>query len=185
MNWLLCLIFTAVVVAQEAAPTAQDLSAFETFVSQPSSRVTATKHVGRIESAFATAVLSVVTVEDALQNRTMRGIRIEFTRNRTKDVVYVEQKLVDRLGDSLLEIDELAPRFFARRVGQSSCFGSGMFLDAMRDGAHFVFADSCQELDGFTGVRVNTGAGEFRFSAVDLKRFIGLLDSATAELESR
>jgi hypothetical protein len=179
-----CLLFTGIGFGQ-SGPTAQEVSAFENFANEPNSRVTWAKEIGRIDGPEAQAVITAITVVGSSPNREMRGVRIDFSRGASKDRIYVERRYVKQLADALLEIDEMAPRFLARRVGQSSCFGSGVFLRAVREGANFFHASSCQEIEGFTGLRVDTGSQTFRFATADLKRFIAMLDTAANELESR
>jgi hypothetical protein len=179
-----CLFVTRIGFGQ-SGPAAQEVSAFENFVNEPNSRVTWSTEIGRIDSPDAQAVITAISVVGSSPNREMRGVRMHLTRGASKDRIYVERRYVKQLSDVLVEIDEMAPRFLARRVGQSSCFGSGVFLRAFREGANFFHASSCQNIEGFTGLRVDTGSQSFRFATADLKRFIALLDSAAAELESR
>src|SRR5688572_1658533 len=118
--------------------------------------------------------------------RQMRGIQIELTSRDTKDRVYADDKL---LGKYIEMLDEI-PAGMLRSAGRpsaanSNCFGSGIFLNAMRAGGHFLTASQCVMADGWAGLSVSTGRAQFRFTGLDTAPFADAIARAREELKRR
>jgi hypothetical protein len=64
--------------------------------------------------------------------------------------------------ESLTELKDGAGRF--------GCTGSCMFLPAMREGAHFLYASQCGP-----ELVINTGAATFRFQDTKASRFLAAM----------
>jgi hypothetical protein len=75
----------------QVKPTPLRPTRLEAFAAQPSSRVTWSKEVGRLERPEARAVVTALVVENPTQApHRMRGIRIELVKETARDEVYLE-----------------------------------------------------------------------------------------------
>jgi hypothetical protein len=166
-------------------PTGQELSAFEQFAIQSTARVIRSTEIGRVEALGSTAVVNAIAVRSSSDGRSMRGVRIDFTGPDNMDRVFVGEPFLKPIISVLFEIERNGPAFFNRRAGQSSCFGSGLLLRALREGAHSIYPSWCEMNDGFSGLSLSTGHSTFRFAHIEPHRFIALLDRAVSDLERR
>jgi hypothetical protein len=165
--------------SQSNPPTAQALATFERFASHPASRITWSEEVDRIASPRSNAVITAIAVQDAA-DRHMRGVRIELSGEGVGDRIFIADEFVRPLIDALSEIEAEGPRFLGRRTGSSSCFGSALFLSALREGAKVFHGSLCEMSDGFTGMSVSTGTTIFRFPGVEPGRFKAALIQAVS-----
>lgn len=115
MRWAaaatLCGLLLNIGVAQVKPTPPLRPTRLEAFAGQPSSRITWSKEVGRLERPEARAVVTAVVVENPVQApHRMRGIRIELVKQTARDEVYLEdtelktvKQALDRIAS---EIDE-------------------------------------------------------------------------------
>src|SRR5258706_5274340 len=150
---------------QNTNPAASQLEAMERFASKTTAQVVWSKEIGRIETDQGHAVITALILEDGTQTpRQMRGVRIELTGANLKDQVYTSEDLLGRLIQALDEISNGLPDFHSRvAAGRSSCFGSGVFW---QQGGHAFSASQCFFPD-WSGLSVDTGSANFRFTALD------------------
>ena len=88
-----------------------------------------------------------------------------------------------RVIGALDEVSEHMGSFLSRSTVSSRCFGSGAFLSAAREGAHFFHASQCSMADGWSGLSVGTGAATFRFTDLKPAPFASAFARAMDELK--
>jgi hypothetical protein len=156
------LALATVLAGFAAAQTAEELTAMERFASGAREAVQQTQTIRSegVSAAFTSVILSN-------GGREIRGLRIDLASGDQQERVYVEERFLPALIESLTGLGQEAmePRF--------GCTGSCIFLSAMREGAHFFFASQCGR-----DLVVNTGAGRFRFADTEASR----MRSAVAEV---
>jgi len=170
--------------AQVTSPTASELAAMERFSKRPTAHLAWSKEVERIVAEPTQAVITTLIVEDATQAPPhVRGIRIDLEGQGVKDQVYVSETYLVRLIEALDEISAGIGTFLRKR-GSSRCFGSGAFLSAVREGAHFFHTSQCSMADGWFGLSVSTGAATFRFAKLDPSPFASAIERAADALKN-
>jgi hypothetical protein len=159
------LILAAVPLIAGLAKTSEELTALERFASQARTQVQSTETLisGEVKATFAIVILS-----DGA--REARGLRIDLSSPDLQDRVYVEERLVPALKDSLAELKDGAGRF--------GCTGSCMFLPAMREGTHFLYPSQCG-----SDLVVNTGIASFRFPDTRATRFLSVMAQAVSAVQ--
>lgn len=180
---LACLIF-----AQDSfEPTVAQLEAMERYAARPSARTSWSAEVDRIVGGASTAVVTAVVVADNSQTpRQMRGARIDFQMEGKRARVFVQEEFADRMIGALDEVATASEGFLnGRDAGSSKCFGSGVFLQQMRAGAHFMSASQCEMADGWRGLSIWTADGTFRFTDLDPTPFARAVRRAMNELKKR
>jgi hypothetical protein len=166
------------------SPTASQLAAMEHYATRPTARIDWSKEADRIESGQTKAVITALVVDDATQSpRQMRGIRIDLASQDVTDRLYVGESFLKRLIDALDEVSKGMGSFLSRSTVSSRCFGSGAFLSAVREGAHFFHASQCSMADGWFGLSVSTGAAKFRFTDLTPSPFASAIGHAMDELK--
>jgi hypothetical protein len=158
---------------------------FERFATKPSVRVTWSKEIRLLQGGDAIAVITALIVKDTgTRPSEMRGIRIDLRGGEVEDSVFVEERFLERLLEALAEAARgMGERF--QRTSPSVCFGSGLFLQAVRDGAHFFHASQCSMSDGWYGLSVITGEAMFRFTNLDPAPFASAIHRAARELKQQ
>ena len=159
------LVLTTLLPFVGMAQTADELMAMERFAA--SADVRQSTHIETIVADGTTATISTVVVADG--TREMRGVRIDIKSGDDKDRVYVEERFLPAVIESLTGILATPNRM--------SCTGSCTFLDAMRNGAHFFFASQCSQ-----DLRVSTSTARFQFNALTPAPFRAALERAARQL---
>jgi hypothetical protein len=163
-------------LAQSVSPSSGQLEAMEKFAKSPTARVLWSAEAGRIESDQGQATITALILEDPSRgSRFIRGISISLEESGSKDQVYTSEDLLHRLTGALDEISRGLPFFVSRPRGPNACFGSGVFWNQAQ--AHTFRASYCF-FGAWSGLSVNTGAGSFRFSAVEPAAFAAAIDRA-------
>jgi len=182
VQYLRSILVLALVVSAfaEDAPTASQLAAFEQFATRPSTRVAWSTEVGVIEGGGARATIAAVVMED--KTARMRGVRIDLRGENGDDRVYIAEEFIEKLISALEEI-AAGMGELAHRSTPSRCQGSGAFLRAMREGAHFFHASQCSMADGWFGLFVSTGTAKFRFTSRDPLPFAAAMARAAQQLK--
>jgi hypothetical protein len=114
------------------APSLQP-TPLEAFASQPVTHIAWSKEVGRLDSREAQAVVTALILEDTAQPPDrMRGIRIDLSRQDSKDEVYLGEETLGAYKNALDEISQDTPSFRNRArddvaPGGTGCLGAGLF----------------------------------------------------------
>lgn len=185
---LLVLLGAALVMpaaAQVQNITARDLAVFEQFIERPGSRVAWSKVTGRIESQQVSAEVAAVVVDHTESNQEMRGVRLRLTAPGATDQVFVEEKFLAAMVESFAEVERDGQGFLDRAKTASSCHGSCIFLNAIRQGAHIVSPSVCSLADGFRGLTMGPGNSIYRFPGLTPAPFREALSRAAEELAKR
>jgi hypothetical protein len=101
----LCSLFLNLGTAQVSPTVSLQPTKLEAFASQPDTRVKWSKEVGRIESAEARVVITVLVVENTAHSRSVRGVRVDLFNSNTTDQVYLEEARLEPVKKALDQID--------------------------------------------------------------------------------
>ena len=149
------ILFVGLTFAEGNSPTVAELEAMERYASQPTAHVTWSAHVDRIEGGQSSAVSAVVLADNTQLPSTnaRRAYRFQHGGNPRHDLCPSGIRGArDRRAGSVVS---LSPSFLSRYATSSSrCFGSGVFLNQMRAGAHFLSVSQCEMSDGWNGLSV-------------------------------
>lgn len=183
---LVVLVSSWVAMSTVADPAAVAPTAFEAFVTDPSTVVAEARDVGSLASVDSTLkVTALVAAARADDARRMRGVRFELSNNGGAEQIYLDEPQLERL---LMELDgiELAKdKAFGQAPG--TLLGGMSVLGTescwMPNPVQRILCPELQRAATWSGLRLWTfGGATFDFRDRDSAELRGLVERASAEL---
>ena len=163
-------------------------SPMEAFAAQQGVRTTWSNEVARWEQDHTRVVFTAVVLEDSTQSQLkIRGLKVDLSGVSVKDLVYLDEKAIERTRSALEEISDAVAHIGIPGADGCSCMGAKEFWPLYNwpwNKYHELNVDFCGPSKNRALVLHGRGrAGSFRFSGKSPTVLAEILATGTQELK--